>query len=293
MFARSRFPVLMTHKAHTMLAQSFRGRRNQSGRVLPGYQSPSRLACIAAGTAARTNGSAHTGAAAAHWLCGHIYRTGAAMLCFGTAGLPPKLAAIRLNALQIEEIFHTLCNGSVHTHERELAEGYLTTAVGNRVGVAGSSYSGKGSASLCKRSLRSTCGSHAVVLSLCRPRWTSCWNSTYRAAGWWESPERLQGRYKEESAEQTEKSPGTRLFMDVEKGFPFLEIRFQKEGRHKDHTVGNTPENVFPAGIMPETGGKPHDEKSKHGRKILPIRIPKHFFPHFPNRTAGLEMESG
>ncbi len=30
-----------------------------------------------------------------------------------------------------------LCNGSVHTHERELAEGYLTTAVGNRVGVAG------------------------------------------------------------------------------------------------------------------------------------------------------------
>ena len=57
--------------------------------------------------------------------------------------------------------------------------------------------------------------------------------------------------------------------MDVEKGFPFLEIRFQKEGRHKDHTVGNTPENVFPAGIMPETGGKPHDEKSKHGRKNL------------------------
>ena len=44
---------------------------------------------------------------------------------------------MRLNALQIEEIFHTLCNGSVHTHERELAEGYLTTAVGNRVGVAG------------------------------------------------------------------------------------------------------------------------------------------------------------
>ena len=52
-------------------------------------------------------------------------------------GCPPKLAAMRLNALQIEEIFHTLCNGSVHTHERELAEGYLTTAAGNRVGVAG------------------------------------------------------------------------------------------------------------------------------------------------------------
>ena len=47
------------------------------------------------------------------------------------------LAAMRLDALQIEEIFYTLCNGSVHTHERELAEGYLTTAAGNRVGVAG------------------------------------------------------------------------------------------------------------------------------------------------------------
>ena len=52
-------------------------------------------------------------------------------------GCPPALAAIRLDALQIEEIFHTLCNGSVHAHERELAEGYLTTAAGNRVGVAG------------------------------------------------------------------------------------------------------------------------------------------------------------
>ena len=52
-------------------------------------------------------------------------------------GCPPVLAAMRLDALQIEEIFHTLCNGSVHTHERELSEGYLTTAAGNRVGVAG------------------------------------------------------------------------------------------------------------------------------------------------------------
>ena len=52
-------------------------------------------------------------------------------------GCPPALAAMRLDALQIEEIFHTLCNGSVHTHERELSEGYLTTAAGNRVGVAG------------------------------------------------------------------------------------------------------------------------------------------------------------
>lgn len=52
-------------------------------------------------------------------------------------GCPPALSAMRLDTLQIEEIFHTLCNGSVHTHERELSEGYLTTAAGNRVGVAG------------------------------------------------------------------------------------------------------------------------------------------------------------
>ena len=52
-------------------------------------------------------------------------------------GCPTALAAMRLDALQIEEGFHTLCNGSVHTHERELAEGYLTTADGNRVVVAG------------------------------------------------------------------------------------------------------------------------------------------------------------
>ena len=31
---------------------------------------------------------------------------------------PPMLAAMRLDALQIEETFYTLCNGSVHTHER-------------------------------------------------------------------------------------------------------------------------------------------------------------------------------
>lgn len=103
-------------------------------------------------------------------------------------GCPPKLAAMRLNALQIEEIFHTLCNGSVHTHERELAEGYLTTAVGNRVGVAGQFVQREGQCIALQRSLRSICGSHAVVLSLCRPRWTSCWNSTLPGCWWWESP---------------------------------------------------------------------------------------------------------
>ena len=50
---------------------------------------------------------------------------------------PPALRTLRLTALQMEEIFYTLCSGSVHAHEAELAEGYLTTASGCRVGVAG------------------------------------------------------------------------------------------------------------------------------------------------------------
>lgn len=50
---------------------------------------------------------------------------------------PSALKNLRLDALQMEEIFYTLCGGSVHTHESELAEGYLTTKSGCRVGVAG------------------------------------------------------------------------------------------------------------------------------------------------------------
>lgn len=49
----------------------------------------------------------------------------------------PDLYDMRLNPLQMEEIFYTLCGGSVHTHEAELAEGYLTTSTGCRVGIAG------------------------------------------------------------------------------------------------------------------------------------------------------------
>lgn len=50
---------------------------------------------------------------------------------------PSALREIRLNTMQMEEIFYTLCGGSVHTHQNELAQGFLTTAQGCRVGVAG------------------------------------------------------------------------------------------------------------------------------------------------------------
>ena len=50
---------------------------------------------------------------------------------------PPGLRELCLKPLQMEEILYTLCGGSVHTHEAELAQGYLTTSTGCRVGVAG------------------------------------------------------------------------------------------------------------------------------------------------------------
>lgn len=50
---------------------------------------------------------------------------------------PAALRGLRLTPIQLEEVFRMLCNGSVHTHQAELAQGYLTTASGCRVGVAG------------------------------------------------------------------------------------------------------------------------------------------------------------
>ena len=50
---------------------------------------------------------------------------------------PEGLRMLKLTQLQLEEILDTLCGGSLHTHQAELAHGYLTTASGCRVGVAG------------------------------------------------------------------------------------------------------------------------------------------------------------
>lgn len=50
---------------------------------------------------------------------------------------PPGLQQLRLTQLQMEEIFYTLCGGSVHTYQTELAGGYLTLPGGHRVGVGG------------------------------------------------------------------------------------------------------------------------------------------------------------
>ena len=52
-------------------------------------------------------------------------------------GCPLPLRECVLNQMQMEEIFHTLCGGAVHAHQTELAQGFLTTPGGCRVGVAG------------------------------------------------------------------------------------------------------------------------------------------------------------
>lgn len=51
---------------------------------------------------------------------------------------------IQLTPLQMEEIFITLCGGSVHSHETEIAAGYVTLACGCRAGLGGRFYCAPG-----------------------------------------------------------------------------------------------------------------------------------------------------
>ena len=50
---------------------------------------------------------------------------------------PEALHTLRLDELQMEEIFYTLCGGSVHSHQHEIAAGYVTLPGGCRVGIGG------------------------------------------------------------------------------------------------------------------------------------------------------------
>ena len=54
--------------------------------------------------------------------------------------LAPELNALQtmqLTPLQMEEILFTLCGGSVHTHQTEIAQGYVTLENGCRAGLGG------------------------------------------------------------------------------------------------------------------------------------------------------------
>ena len=47
------------------------------------------------------------------------------------------LQTMQLTPLQMEEILFTLCGGSVHTHQTEIAQGYVTLENGCRAGLGG------------------------------------------------------------------------------------------------------------------------------------------------------------
>lgn len=52
-------------------------------------------------------------------------------------GCPAALKTLRPTQTQLENVFFHLCDGSVHTHQSELAGGYFTLPGGHRVGVGG------------------------------------------------------------------------------------------------------------------------------------------------------------
>ena len=54
-----------------------------------------------------------------------------------TPGCPGALTALRPSRAQMEQALYALCGGSIHTHQAELAQGYLTLPGGHRAGVGG------------------------------------------------------------------------------------------------------------------------------------------------------------
>ena len=66
---------------------------------------------------------------------GPVQMTISGVLC--TSACVPALRKIVLTQLQMDEIFLTLCDGSVHTHQAEVAQGYVTLPNGCRAGLGG------------------------------------------------------------------------------------------------------------------------------------------------------------
>lgn len=64
-----------------------------------------------------------------------VQMTISGVLC--TSACVPALRKIVLTQLQMDEIFLTLCDGSVHTHQAEVAQGYVTLPNGCRAGLGG------------------------------------------------------------------------------------------------------------------------------------------------------------
>lgn len=74
--------------------------------------------------------------------------------------LAPELNALQtmqLTPLQMEEILFTLCGGSVHTHQTEIAQGYVTLENGCRAGLGGRFLQTRNRARFCRSLPLSTC----------------------------------------------------------------------------------------------------------------------------------------
>ena len=67
-----------------------------------------------------------------------VQMTVSGVLC--TPACVPALRQIVLTQMQMDEIFLTLCHGSVHTHQVEIAQGYVTLPSGCRAGLSGRFY---------------------------------------------------------------------------------------------------------------------------------------------------------
>lgn len=65
---------------------------------------------------------------------------GVVLTVAGVPSLPPELSTLKelkLTRMQMDEIFLTLCGGSVHTHQNEIAEGFVSLSNGCRAGLGG------------------------------------------------------------------------------------------------------------------------------------------------------------
>lgn len=61
-----------------------------------------------------------------------------------------SLQRMLLTPQQMEEILFTLCGGSVHTHQTEIAQGYVTGPSGCRAGLSGRFLQTRNRASFCR-----------------------------------------------------------------------------------------------------------------------------------------------
>ena len=84
------------------------------------------------------------------------------VLC--TSARIPALRQIVLTQLQMDEIFLTLCGGSVHTHQAEVAQGYVTLPNGCRAGLGGRFFSHPTQGAVLQQL-------HSVNLRIARRKW--------------------------------------------------------------------------------------------------------------------------